>query len=211
MTTAKAGRPRGRPRKITQDQQDKLSIQEVDGEIEQLQAKDTAPPVVSRQPMRESLREEDPRARAAKRTAELRNHLGSMDTGTDDFYVDANSIPDGWTYEWKRKTVLGAEDPSYQVALAHAGWEPVPANRHPEMMPSSMTYSNIERKGMILMERPAEITAEVRQRDLINARKQVRVKEQQLSSAPDGTLTRDHAQAQPNIKKSYSPINIPKE
>ena len=76
MTTAKAGRPRGRPRKITQDQQDKLSIQEVDGEMEQLQAKDTAPPVVSRQPMRESLREEDPRARAAKRTAELRNHLG---------------------------------------------------------------------------------------------------------------------------------------
>lgn len=203
MTTAKAGRPRGRPRKAAETAELNLPLEAANT--------DSAPQVSSRPALRDSIRDSDPRARAAARAAQLRGHLGSMDQGSDDFYVDPGAIPDGWTYEWKRKTVYGAEDPSYQVSLAHMGWEPVPADRHPEMMPSNMTAASIERKGMILMERPAEITEEVRNQERMKARNQVRVKEQQLSNAPDGTMTRDHAQARPNIKKSYSPIDIPKE
>jgi hypothetical protein len=77
------------------------------------------------------------------------------------------------------------------------------------MMPAGMSAADIERKGMVLMERPKEITDEARRIDAQKARNQVRAKEQQLSSAPEGTLTRDHAQARPNIKKSYSPVDIP--
>lgn len=211
MTTGKVARSRGRPRKDSSNSPQVQSAEQAAGMTEPVLAQNAAPQPMARPPLRESVRTDDPRDRAARRTEQLRRHLGSMDTGTDEFYVDPNLIPDGWTYEWKRKSTFGMEDHSYQVSLAHMGWEAVPADRHPEMMPANMRNASIERKGMILMERPAEITAEVRQRDLMTARKQVRVKEQQLSSAPDGTMTRDHAQARPNIKKSYSPIDIPKE
>lgn len=167
--------------------------------------------VDSRPPLRAEMRDEDPRTRAATRAAQIKGHLGSMDEGIDEFFVEPAIVPDGWTYEWKRRTVMGAPDPSYQVSLARMGWEPVPAGRHPEMMPTGMSKADIERKGMVLMERPKEITDEARAIENRRAREQVYVKEQQLNNAPDGTLTRDHAQARPNIKKSYSPVNIPKE
>ena len=156
-------------------------------------------------------REESPRDRAAKRAAELRGHIGNMDSGTDDFFVPPEYIPDGWSYEWKRKTNVGMEDPAYQVQLSRMGWEPVPASRHPAMMPDDNKYQVIERKGMSLMERPKEITDEARDIELRRARNQIRQKEAQLASAPDGTLTRDHSQAKPKISKSYEAIPIPRD
>lgn len=165
-----------------------------------------ASPTLPRAPLRE-----DPRTRAARRAAELREHRGAMDEGTDEFWIDKGMIPDGWDYEWKRKLLLGQEDPAYQVQLARNGWEAVPADRHPEMMPSTGNYAAIERKGMILMERPKEITDEVRSTDLRRARQQVRQKEEQLNSAPDGTLQRKKSDGSSlaNIKKSYEAIPIP--
>ena len=167
---------------------------------------------VPREDMRESVREADPLTRAAKRSAELRGHLGSMDEGVDDFYVDPNMIPEGWTYEWKRHLLLGAEDPSYNVALARAGWEPVPLNRdasHRAMMPMNWAGGYIERKGQILMERPTEIVEEAKAIERRKARDQVRAKEAQLAGTPDGTLTRDHPQAKPQIKKGWAALDVP--
>ncbi len=169
------------------------------------------PEVVEREPMRVAVREEDPRTRAARRAEELRNHLGDLDATTDDFYIDPAVIPPGWSYEWKRKTILGEEDPAYQVQLAHTGWEPVPASRHPTFMPSNSHHTTIERKGMILMERPAEITEEIRNYERKKARSQVMTKEEQLNSAPDGQFGRDHAEVRPRINKSYEAIPIPQE
>ena len=161
-----------------------------------------------RAPMRPDLREDSPRSRAAKRAAEIRGNLGGgIDEGTDDFA--APPAPDGWTYEWKRHTTYGKEDPAYQVQLAHEGWEPVPTNRHPHMMPGGKGYELIERKGMVLMERPQEITNEVRSIELRRARQQVRMKEQQLAATPEGTMTRDDARVAPKIKKGFEPIPIP--
>lgn len=165
-----------------------------------------------REDMREPVREDDPLTRAAKRVAELRGHLGGLDEGQDEFYVDPSMIPDGWAYEWKRHLLLGAEDPSYNVSLAREGWEPVPVNRdskHRAMMPMNWAGGYIERKGMILMERPAEIVEEMRQLEKRKARDQVRAKEAQLSGTPDGTLTRDHPQAKPQIKKGWDAIPVP--
>lgn len=167
---------------------------------------------IAREDMREPVREEDSLTRAAKRIAELRGHLGTMDEGTDEFFVDPDMIPEGWAYEWKRHLLLGAEDPSYNVALAREGWEPVPVNRdsrHRAMMPMNWSGAHIERKGMILMERPAEIVNEIRQLEKRKARDQVRAKEAQLSGTPDGTLTRDHPQAKPQIKKGWSALEVP--
>ena len=161
--------------------------------------------------LRPKMREDDPRARAAQRARELREHHGDINEGTDDFYVDLDSIPDGWTYEWKRHSTYGAEDPAYQIQLARAGWTAVPSSRHPQMMPYGTNHDFIMRKGMILMECPTEIVEERRRNDLRLAREQVRHKEQQLAGTPDGTLTRDHAQARPKIKKSYEAMPIPED
>ena len=156
-------------------------------------AKDDAPSI--RPPIRE---EEDARFRAAKRAAELRSHSNGEDIdGADEFYVDPYSVPDGWTYEWKRRTIFNAEDPAHQVQLARAGWSAVPVSRHPEMMPIGGDYAFIERKGMILMELPTELVEEKRDSELRKARAQVRHKEAQLAGTPDGTLTRDVAFGSP--------------
>lgn len=155
-------------------------------------------------------KENDSRARAAQRAKELRGHSEIIDAA-DDFYVDLDVIPDGWTYEWKRHTVYGQEDPAYQIQLARAGWTAVPASRHPSMMPHDSSSEVILRKGMILMECPTEIVEERRRADLMAARQQVRHKEAQLAGTPEGTLTRDHAQARPKINKSYEAMPIPEK
>ena len=110
---------------------------------------------VPRTEMRAQMRDDDPRARAARRLAEIRGHRGDMDEGHDEFYIDPEMVPEVWTYEWKRRLLLGAEDPSHMVALVRDGWEPVPLDRdrmHKAMMPSNWEGNTIERKGMILME-----------------------------------------------------------
>jgi len=154
--------------------------------------------------------EDDSRARAAQRAKELRGH-GEIIDAADDFYVDMDIIPEGWTYEWKRHTVYGQEDPAYQIQLARAGWTPVPASRHPFMMPHDSSSETILRKGMILMECPTEIVEERRRADYMAARQQVRHKEAQLAGTPEGTMTRDHAQARPKINKSYEAMPIPEK
>lgn len=161
--------------------------------------------------MKEPVKREDSRTRAAERAAELRGHLGNLDEGTDDFYVSPDEIPDGWTYEWKRHTVYGQEDPAYQVQLAREGWTPVPASRHSSMMPVGTTESVILRKGCVLMECPTEIVNERRLIEKKKARDQVRHKEAQIAGTPEGTLTRDDARVRPQIKKSYEAMPIPKE
>ena len=165
---------------------------------------------IERAPPRPEVREEDPRERAAKRAAAIRGHIGNLDEGSDEFWVDPSAIPDGWTYEWKRRFVYNLEDPTYGVHLARMGWENVPASRHPEMMPQGHKHSTIERKGLILMERPREITNEARDIEYRRARAQVKGKEDQLANAPAGQFERSNKDASlVKISKSYSPVAIP--
>jgi hypothetical protein len=152
--------------------------------------------------------------RARRRAAELKGHVNGLEDATDTFFVPPDIIPDGWTYEWKRKSVFNKEDPAYAVQLARDGWEPVPLKRckkHRAMMPTNWDGETIEQHGMILMERPEEITQAYRDIELRKARAQVRQKEAQLSASPDGTFTRDDPRVAPKIKKSYSPVMVPDE
>jgi len=166
-----------------------------------------APP---RPEMRAAPRAEDPRARAARRVAELREHGGALEEGEDKFFIDSADVPEAWEYEWKRMTVLGKEDPAYQVSLARRGWEPVPASRHPHLMPAGWSRQTIERDGMVLMERPREISDEARLRDRKAAALQMRSKEEQLNQAPEGQFERSNkGNSLVNVKKSIEAIPIP--
>lgn len=159
---------------------------------------------------RPSMREDDPKARAAARTAELRGH-GSLDQEeSDQFFIPPEDIPDGWTYEWKTDTVLGKEDPAYQVRIARAGWEAVPAGRHPEYMPHGHKGQTITRDGQILMERPTEIVEQARAKEYRKAREQVHQKEIQLGAAPDGQFERNNkGDNLARVNKTYEHIPIP--
>ena len=160
--------------------------------------------------IRNEVRELSPAERAAQRVAEIRKHRDGLDLDNEDkFFIDQRIVPEGWSYEWKRKSTYNQEDPSYQIRLADGGWTPVPVNRdarHRSLMPTG-AYNSIERDGMILMERPKELTDEAKSIELRRARNQVRAKEAQLSSTPDGTLPREGSQ----VKKSYEAMPIPKE
>jgi hypothetical protein len=149
--------------------------------------------------------------RAKKRAAEIRAHRSGDIETTDRFGIDPSIVPDGWTYEWKRKSIMNQEDPAYTIRLAEGGWEPVPASRHPGYMPKG-NHATIERDGMVLMERPKELTDESRDVELRRARNQVRAKEEQLGSTPAGTLPRDSdSRTRPQVKKSYEAMPVPKE
>lgn len=177
------------------------------------ETEETVIATTSRPDMRPPLRDDDPRAAAARRTAEIEGHLGNMNEGTDEFFFSPDQVPDGWTYEWKRRTIMGQEDPAYQVALARTGWEPVPSRRHPEMMPINWKGDTIERKGMVLMQRPKAITERIEEMDRHRARNQIKAKEQQLNAAPPGTMENEFSDARtrPVIKKSFEAIPIPKD
>jgi hypothetical protein len=150
------------------------------------------------------------REAARKRAAEIMEHGLAVEEGNDKFEFDRSIIPDGWDYAWKRLTVYGQEDPAYQVQLSRNGWEPVPAKRHPEMMPHDWKHATITRDGQILMMRPMEITERSRLIEKRNALNQVRVKELQLGSAPNGTFERGtHPGAPVLVKKAYEPAMIP--
>jgi hypothetical protein len=168
------------------------------------------PPAVERPPMRQSF--EDHFARAAARIAVLRGHFtdGVVDDSTDEFHIPKSDIPEGWDYQWKRQSLLGKEDPTYEVMLARTGWEAVPLSRHPHYMPEGYVGTTILRRGMLLMERPLEITLEVRRMENKRARNQVRIREQQLTQAPAGQFERDNeGSSLASVKKGYAPIVVP--
>lgn len=156
---------------------------------------------------------ETSRERSARRTKELLAHFnGDVNGAQDEYDLALSMAPDGWTYEWKRKMVMNQEDITNMTQVQMGGWEPVPASRHPEMMPRGYKGVEIMRKGMVLMERPEEITRMVRQEDLRRARLQVRVKEEQLTSAPAGQFDRSNKGSDlVKIKKGYESMPIPEE
>ena len=93
------------------------------------------------------------------RTRSGRVMNGLMFTGSEDrFAFDRSIVPQGWTYEWKTKTIKNWEWQDHQVMLYQNGWEPVPAERHDGVFMPRGHKGTIERGGMILMERPIELT-----------------------------------------------------
>lgn len=103
------------------------------------------------------------------------------DTAQEDmFWLPVEEIPEGSSYEWKRWTAAGLEDPFYIAQMREQGWEPVDPKRHPNWLPPGYNEPNIIKGGQILMERPIELTLEARAEQRQLARRQVIEAEQRL-------------------------------
>jgi len=85
-------------------------------------------------------------------------------------YDPKDKIPSGMTYAWVRESTLNEPDPDNMTDRMIRGWQPVPANRHPEMVPpplpgyEGMEVQVIRRGGLILCECPTR-DVEERQTD----------------------------------------------
>ena len=123
------------------------------------------------------------------------------DTNQDMFYIPVEEIPEGSSYEWKRFSVHGQQDPFYLAQMREQGWEPVDPKRHPNWLPPGYSEPSIIKHGMILMERPIELTREAQSETRAAATKQIIEAEQRLGLAPKDTMTRDHREVQPRVVK----------
>lgn len=90
-------------------------------------------------------------------------------------YVPKDKIPPDMTYSWVRESTLNEPDPDNMTDRMIKGWQPVPANRHPEMVPpplpgyEGMEVQVIRRGGLILCECPTrEVEERIAERDLEN-------------------------------------------
>lgn len=124
-------------------------------------------------------------------------------SGTIDKY-DLKSLginaPDGWTYEWKRKTIAGMEDVDHLNGLAENGWSAVPSDRHATNFNFKSKTGEIVRDGLILMERPEALTREARIEEAAIARDQVRAQHDQYRARlPSGMAGDDR----PQIRTTY--------
>jgi hypothetical protein len=128
-----------------------------------------------------------------------RRHKSTLNESV--FYIPIEEIPEGLSYEWKRWTVVGEHDPFYIAALREQGWEPVPPKRHPNWLPPGFNEPHIIKGGMLLMDRPIELTEEARRELRKLSKKQITEAEQRLGKTPDGELTRDHPAVRPRITK----------
>ncbi len=146
-----------------------------------------------RDPLREPIHR--PRAGAAEREPihepPVRTRRRKLQTHDDIFYLPVAEIPDHLTYEWKRVSNMGEENPFYLASMRDQGWEPVPASRHPNWLPPGYDKPHIMKGGQILMDRPIELTREARREESAAAKRQVRDAEARLGMTPKGEMTRN--------------------
>jgi hypothetical protein len=139
---------------------------------------------LEREPIRRPLRDE---MRAPNGRLMVRGRDGEMLTRkrsntSDPFHIDQREIPDGWSYQWIAKSVLGnsSADVISTTSFFENGWRPVPASRHPgQFMPAGYT-GNIERDGQMLVERPLQLTQEAREEEIATAKNLIRTQNEQF-------------------------------
>ena len=90
-------------------------------------------------------------------------------------YVPKDKIPSGMTYAWVRESTLNEPDPDNMTDRMIRGWQPVPASRHPEMVPPPLPgYEGTEtmvirRGGLMLCEcSTRNVEERIRDRDFEN-------------------------------------------
>lgn len=131
----------------------------------------------------------------------------------DKFYIPLDEIPEGSSYEWKRWSVSGQHDPFYIAEMRQQGWEPVSPKTHPNWVPPGYNEPHILKEGMILMERPMELTEEARRELRQLSKTQVKEAEQRLGMTPKvngvDTGTRELAEVAPSVQKEYfRPVQV---
>lgn len=171
-----------------------------------VQTATTAAPNADRSPvhMPGPTDEREPAHDTAHATPRVRTRQSHATAQANPFDLPKDEIPEGSSYEWKRFSVSGQSadhDPFYLASMRRQGWEPVDPRRHPNWVPPGYDKPYIIRDGLILMERPVELTNEARQEQRNLARQQMREAQERLGMAPKDTMTRDFEGVRPRLEQ----------
>jgi len=107
-----------------------------------------------------------------------------MKTGSDKYHISPEEWPPGYVLEWKRHTILGQEDPTYEAELYQRGWRPVPADRYPGRWGSRDAKGSIIVGGQMLMELPIQFYEEAKADERAAANSQINGSREQFGFAP---------------------------
>lgn len=126
----------------------------------------------------------------------------------DPFYVNLEAVPSDISVEWKRWSNVGEENPFYIAHLREQGWEPVNPKEHPDWVPVPPDYKDnvIIKSGLILMERPRELTEEARREMRQLSRRQIIEAEQRLGMTQKGELARQAPQVVKEIGRMVQTV-----
>jgi hypothetical protein len=143
----------------------------------------------------DDLRATDPQEAARIRAAQVLAQLGDSLGEEDKFFIPEELKDPSWDIQWKRFSVYNAEDHGYLSSLQRTGWEFVPARRpgFERFVPRNWKDDFILKEGMVLMERPKEVSNIIEGRQLGQARERIRIAEQKNGQSPPGTLPRDNS------------------
>src|SRR5258708_372956 len=87
--------------------------------------------------------EREPERETAHAPPRTRTRMGRTSVMDDPFYIPLDEIPEGSSYEWKRFSNAGLEDPFYIAQMRQQGWEPVDPKRHPNWVPPGFKEPHI--------------------------------------------------------------------
>lgn len=139
----------------------------------------------------------------AERPAERTPQRIVIRTAENRFDIPADEIPTGMDYGWKIVSVNGKEDREAIIAWTQNGWRPVPAGRHPRFTGENPdSQAKVERGGLVLCERPKELTAQSAAMDKQNAADLVRTQMDRLA----GRARETGSQRVTTLKSKYEPI-----
>jgi len=141
-----------------------------------------------RAPVREAEVREEPVRKTRQRVRK---------SGADVLHVPQNLIPEGMDYQWVTSEILQQPSHTTRAGFEINGWEPVPATRHDGMWMPKGFKGEINVGGLVLMERPMELTLEARQEEREMARQAVGGNTRSLSSGeiPGVSLDTQHPSA----------------
>lgn len=126
----------------------------------------------------------------------------------DRFYIPPHIVPYGWTYEWKRESLFGQEDTAHLIHMQENGWRPVMAETHPGYFMPEGYKGAIRRDGLIMMERPAELTEEARNEERAAAKYLMEAQKEQLGLQLPKGFSGEHKGVQPRVRTSYEPADV---
>ncbi len=159
---------------------------------------------VQRSEVRESIR---PEIRGRDGQILTRRPTG---TSANQFHVPESLMEAGWSMQWVRAECLGKADPANITDHMENGWTPVPASRKgfSEFFRTGGA-EHIEREGLILMERPVQLTEQALAEDYAAAmnERNAQVEEFALSDLPMG-FDKGYGKAQKRVKRG-APEGIP--
>ena len=119
-----------------------------------------------------------------------RTASGRISSSSDPYHIDVEEIPAGMSWQWVTRTVMGKDDGKMRMhwtEMARNGWEPVDGSRVPQF---GVATGMVDMGGLVLCERPKEMTDEAEAEEYAKATGQVAAQIQRLEETPDDQLAR---------------------